>query len=188
MKRIALLSLSALVFALTSCVPSLHPLYTAEDLTFDPKLVGKWSQADPSDSWEFTKAGKISYLLVYTDKEGKKGDFKANLFKLGEHRFLDLYPDDGALDRAEAPHLYKFHVQPMHTLARIDSIGPTLVMGFMSPDWIKDSLKKNTETICHENIRNRILLTAPTKDLQAFVKKHADGEGMFGRPMDLLRE
>lgn len=187
MKRIAILSLLALICALTSCVPSLHPFHAKDDVVFDAKLVGAWSQADSNDSWSFTKAGPTSYTLVYTDKEGKAGTFKALLFKLGEQLFLDLYPDDDTLKKANAPALYAFHLQPMHTLAKVDGTGPTLVMGFMHPQWIEDKLKESPGALRHEKVNNRILLTAPTKDLQAFILKHAN-EGMFGEPMILERE
>lgn len=187
MKRLTILFISALTCALTSCVPSLHPLYTKDDVVFDPKLAGQWSQADSKDSWKFTKSGLNRYTLVYTDKEGKAGKFKAALFKLGERRFLDLCPDNETLNQANAPAFYAFHLQPMHTLAKVDRIGTTLVMGFMHPQWIEDKLKESPDAIRHEKINKRILLTAPTKDLQAFIRKHADA-GMFGKPMDLLRE
>ena len=40
-KIMMLMSFSALL-VLTGCVPSLQPLYTEEDLTFDPALLGTW--------------------------------------------------------------------------------------------------------------------------------------------------
>ena len=189
MKRITILFLSALaICALTSCVPSLHPLFTKEDVIFKPELVGKWSSADSSDSWKFTKAGSNRYTLVYTDDDGKAGQFKATLFKLGDQQFLDLFPDDDTFDKADAPTLYTWHLQPMHTRAKVDSIGPALEMGFLSPKWMENKLKENPDAIRHETVNDRIVLTAPTKDLQAFVTNNVHSGEMFGKPMDLLRE
>ena len=50
-----LLTLSFLVM-FTSCVPSLNPVYTEQDLIFDSALLGVWTDKDSKETWELTKA------------------------------------------------------------------------------------------------------------------------------------
>jgi hypothetical protein len=37
------------------CIPSLNPLYTDENIVFEPALVGVWKQPQGTARWEFTK-------------------------------------------------------------------------------------------------------------------------------------
>jgi len=169
-----------------ACVPSLQPFFTPADLTFEPKLVGKWSADNSNDSWEFRRNGDKSYMLIYTDKNGQAGHFDAHLFKLGDLMLLDLYPDDDTVENLEAPDFYRVHIMPIHTLARIDSIGPTLVMSFMHPKWLDEHLATNPDSIPHTRVKDRIVLTGTTRQLQDLVTKHGATENFFTRPMDLL--
>ncbi len=188
MKRLSILALAALIGALAACVPSLQPFYSQNDIVFDPALVGSWSQDNSSESWKYEKNGEKSYTLTYTDKNGQEGRFEATLFNLGEHRFLDLFPEGDSLEASETPSFYRFHLMPLHTVARVDSVGPTLVMAFMSPKWLEKKLEEDPGALEHREVRNRTIITAPTDELRAFVKEHAEGEGLFGKATDLLRD
>jgi hypothetical protein len=57
---------------MSGCVPSLHPLYTAEDLTFDANLLGVCGQENGT-AWAFAKSGDHSHLLTHTEGEGDSG-------------------------------------------------------------------------------------------------------------------
>ncbi len=85
---IKLLTLSFL-FMLAGCVPSLNPLYTDQDLIFDSALLGVWTDKDSKETWAFTEAGEKEYKLLYTEEDGRKGEFKAHLLKIEGKTFLD---------------------------------------------------------------------------------------------------
>jgi hypothetical protein len=163
--------LIGIVLVLGGCVPSLYPLYNDKDLTFDPALLGQWTQADGKGTWAFTKAGGKEYRLVYTDNEGKQGRFHAHLLKLEGRLFLDLFPNRMDQDQKEN-YFYRLHMVPAHTFMRVDQIEPTLKMAYLHPQWIKKYLEEHPGAIRYETVENRIVLTAQTKQLQAFVLQH----------------
>ncbi|MCX5638781.1 MAG: hypothetical protein NTX52_13980 [Planctomycetota bacterium] len=68
-------------FPSLSLLPSLHPLYTDETLTFEEKLIGKW--LDGNDIWELKKEGENAYKLRIVE-EDKEGLFEAHLVQLLE--------------------------------------------------------------------------------------------------------
>lgn len=181
---------------LGSCVPSLHPLYTDKELVFEEELLGSWGQDD--EVWEFKKGQEQKSYDLITKEEGKKGEFTAYLVKIQDSPktdkekqaagrtllFLDLYPKEPQL---EANDFYKFHLLPVHTFIKIEQIEPTLRMRVMSPDKLKEILEDRPELIKHEVLEDRIVLTASTKQLQSFMLKHAEDQGMFSEPTTLER-
>src|SRR6266581_3062484 len=98
MKKTLLALVLVALCGVVGCIPtSINPLYTGQDLVFDPALLGVWrSEGDSKDTWAFEKTGDSEYKFVYTDDEGKTGQFEAHLLKLGHTRFLDLFPESPA--------------------------------------------------------------------------------------------
>jgi hypothetical protein len=182
------ISLFALLFILVGCVPSLHSLYTEEDLISDPALVGVWKEADDGGkkaSWAFTAADNKAYSLLVTDEDGKTGNFEAHLLKLKGVMFLDLFPDK--LESSQSD-FYKGHLVPAHSFVRVDQIVPTLRLRDMNFDWMKNFLKDKPAALAHEKMDDAIVLTASTKDLQSFVAAHMNDEGMFDEKTELKRQ
>jgi hypothetical protein len=172
-------------FILAGCIPSLQPLYTEKDLIFDPSLVGAWS--DSKETWLYEKDGEKAYRLTYTDADGKKGEFQAHLLKLGDWKFLDLYPDEAGLKSDNRNDFYNFHYVPVHTFFKISQISPVLQMSVLKGEWLEELLKADPKAIRHEEVKDRVVLTASTKELQAFVLQHARTEAAWGDPSDLRR-
>lgn len=173
---------------LAGCIPSLHPLYTDKDLVFDPALIGQWSEENSKESWLFEKAGDDAYKLTYTDGEGKKGEFQAHLLKLGDLRFLDLYPEDAGLKDAKRNDFFYFHFVPVHTFIRVRQVTPTLEMSMMETKWLDELLKSKPKSIAHETVGERVILTAATKELQSFVRQHAQTAEAWGQPAKFKRQ
>lgn len=169
---------------LGGCVPSLHPLYTDKDLTFEEKLSGIWS--DSEQIWKFEgDSEEKSYELIILDKDLKKGEFTAHLVKIDNMLFLDLFPEKPGL---QAHDFYKFHLLRVHTFVRVEQIEPTLQMQMMNPDTIKQMLKNDPNLIKHEIVEeDRIILTASTEQLQKLMKKHANDEDFFGDTTEFKR-
>lgn len=176
-----------IVVLVLGCVPSLHPLYTEKDVTFDPTLVGVWSEKDKTDTWTFNKSGDNAYELIMT-QDGAPGKFEVHLVRLGELLFLDIYPEEPDIK----PNFYKIHLLPVHTFyrIRIDKEKDVLRIAGMNPDWLKENLDEKRITIAHERLGEdvgvgNIVITASTKELQEFVVKHA--AEAFGEPAELQR-
>ena len=165
-KAIVLLGFLCLM---AGCIPSVHPLYTDQDLIFDPSLVGEWGDKEGKETWTFTKSGENAYKLLCLDGEGKKGEFAVHLLKVGDRRFLDLYPADPDLQQNT---FFKCHLMPVHTFMRVQQQENILQMEFMKPDWIKKFLQEHPDAVKHEKVDDRALLTAQPKELQAFLIKH----------------
>ena len=185
MKRLQILIPLVLVITLSGCVPSLYPLYTDEDLIFDPALVGVWSGEDSDDTWSFTKTGEKRYQLVDTDQEGKEGTFVAHLLKIDGRLYLDLYPDKPDL---EANDFYMGHLLPVHSFMRVATIEPNLRCANVNPEWVDQFLRKNPDAIKHERLEDGVVLTAQPKELQAFLAEHEKTEGAFSEFSDMVRK
>lgn len=99
--------------------------------------------------------------------------------------FLDLFPNDPGLKQND---FYQFHFLSVHTFAHVKQIKPTLQMSFPNPGWLKKLVAENPEAIRHEKIDGEVVLTASTKELQAFWIKHLETKGAFGEPSNMNRK
>lgn len=173
-----------LAVLLGGCIPSLHPLYTDKELVFEEKLSGIWSNGE--QIWKFEgDSEKKSYKLLTVNEDFKKGEFTAHLVKIDKMLFLDLFPKEPKL---QAPAFYKFHLLRVHTFIKIEQIEPILKMRAMNPEKLGRMLENDPNLIKHEIVqKDRIVLTASTKDLQQFMKKHASVENFFGDASDFKR-
>jgi len=193
-KKVLFYLLAALV---GGCVPilSLHSLYTEEDVVFEEKLLGTWLEDPnkPESTWKFKRIEEPNnaYNLVLSDEEGKKGSFVAHLVKLEESLFLDVFPDEFPCDTDDpnkTDWLYNvFFLVPAHTFLKIEQIEPTLKIRTMEPDNVEEMLENDPNLIKHEIVQDRPVLTASTKELQKFMKAHANDEGLFGEPSKMKR-
>jgi hypothetical protein len=183
---------------LGGCLPvmSLHPLYTEKDVVFDEKLLGTWVD-DTNNSetvWDFERVEKPknAYKLIFTDKDGHKGSFTTYLLKLQDRMFLDAYPSELPWE-SEDPNKVDFpynnlFLLPTHTFIKIDSIGPQLKMRLTLDSKMEELLKENPDAVQHTMIEDRLVLTASTKELQAFVLKYIDNENLFADEIVLNRK
>lgn len=175
MKTTILVALG-IALLLASCVQSLHPLYTEKDLIFEPALVGTW-ESEGGNLWIFLKSDEKSYDLVYTEKE-TPAKFSAHLVKLGNYRFLDLYPMSVDLknDLQQASILYT------HTIFRVWLEKDTLRLAILEHDWLKKMVDEKKVSVKHEVVDKRVVLTASTGELQQFILAHADNPEAFPKP------
>ncbi len=180
-----------LVALLGGCIPvmSLHPLFTEKDLTFNEKLLGSWVQKDEPNGaeaiWDFKRAdaNENAYKLTFTDKEGKKGLFVAHLVKLENRLFLDVYPSEPPWDEKDPNKVEWLHNTfffiPVHTFIKVNGVEPELKLQITDDDEFKKLLKEAPNVIEYASIEDKPVLTASTKELQAFVVKYADDSRVF---------
>lgn len=165
------------------CVPSLHELYTEDTLLFDPKLVGCW-QAEKGELWCFTRhqdTNSYDLTIVEEDSQGQKRSFlTAHLAQIGSYRFLDLYPKE--LKRPDLGGWQEYHLQPVHTFYLVEATEPNLMLAAMMPDAMEKLLEEKPALLKHEQVDDRLILTASTPQLQEFLSKPEMVELVFGDP------
>jgi len=174
---------------LGGCVPvmSINPLFTKDNLIFDQKLLGTWVDDinSPDMTWQFSKAEEPNnaYKLILRDEGGRKGSFLAHIVKLENHLFLDLFPDEfpsDINDPNKTEWLYNaFFLVPAHTFLRLDALGPVLKMRMTKSDKMAEMLEQDPNAVRHAKVEDTIILTASTKELQAFMVKYAGDERLF---------
>lgn len=184
MRLFAALALFVFAFGLTACVPSLHPLYTAEDLTFDPALIGVWSEGECQERWTFKRAAENEYKLLHTDAEGHVGEFSARLVNVAGYRFLDLLPAEPARAGNE---FYQGHFQPIHTFVLVQQTSPELRLAYLDLEWLDKQLKANPAALRHERIQGEIILTATPKELQRYLLTQLPNADAFAGKLLLQR-
>jgi len=186
MRQILITLICAAAAVMLGCVPSLQPFVTEKDAIFEPGLLGTWTKADSKQSATFTKAddGK-SYNILATDDDGDPSKLEARLMRLGNDLFLDTTikeVDDWKGNFA------KFHLLPIHLLTKITLEGDTLRYATLDFSWAKELRKQKKLSIRHEVQDDMTVLTAPTKELQEFVRKHAAEKDAFQSPTELKRK
>lgn len=203
--------LYGLVILVGGCVPviSLQPLYTKDSLIFDEHLIGTWMEnpSDTNSTWQFTRVGEAGadklpdalrddadkvYYLSLTDPEGRKGSFFMCLVKLDNAVFMDVFPDalpSGQDDPENTELFYNvFFFVRAHTFIKANLSGNRLTMWVTNDDKIHDLLESRPTPIAYESADDRTILTASTKDLQAFVSKYAGDDRVFADEIILQRK
>jgi hypothetical protein len=154
---------------MTGCVPSLHPFFTDEKIIFKDALLGAWI-SDSGEKCLFAKSGEDHYQFLHIDNSA--ASFEARLTELDGAMFLDLYPQ--ASDYDPGLHL------PVHTLARLTIEEDTISIALMMDDWLRQSIDQHDLNLAHERLADgAIVLTAPTRELQSFIKSHANSREAF---------
>ncbi len=182
MARQRWLGLILLMAAGIGCVPSLYPLYTEETVVFDPKL-GGCRQTEKNEMWCFTRHENTnSYDLVIVENDQKRSYLLAHLVQIGDNRFLDLYPKQQPL---EVGGWWEYHLLPVHTFYLVEASEPNLVLSAMMPDAMEKLLSEKPGLLKHEMVEDRLVLTASTLQLQAFLEQPEMVERVFGEPAAL---
>lgn len=170
-KQLVYLALIGMLF-FTSCLASLHPLYTKDTEVFESSLLGLWKQE--KESFLFEKAGKRNhYKLTYEGDDGEITEVEAHLVKLNGHFYLDFqrWTDFGDM--------YDFNLLApqidVHNFARIIWDQKQLELILFDGEKIVELLEQRRARIKHEAIEDeQYVLTAKPKELQEFVVKYAE--------------
>ena len=167
------------------CVSTLNPLYTERDLIFDPAIMGTWTDEDSKETWAFSYSNEKEYRLVYTDEEGRQGEFKARLLRFEGNTFLDISPVRPPLSQND---FYKSHFLALHTFVKVNQSRPAVQISYLEPEFLKKTLAKDSSALRHEKLGGEILITASTEELQAFLLEHLNTEGAFAEPINMKRK
>src|SRR5262245_18887005 len=191
-KKRNMLAIAGTLVLLSGCIsPSVNPLYTDNDLVFDPLLVGVWVEdsTQPTDeNWTFEKGPGKSYKLTITGDHEEKGEFEAHLLKLKDYFFLDLKPSQVKLDPTQVD-VTDWALIRGHLILRVYELDSKLKVGSIvagfdpGSDWLNEYLRKNPNALAHVNEGDRVkFITASTQDLQQFVLAHLGKNELFEEP------
>ena len=104
MKKVSIiLGFTFLIIFLSSCLNTLHPIFTEKDLAYDPKLIGVWNTENQGNKGRAIISnlatensvelpGNIStikqkgYFISYQDKDGDTKQYIAFLARIGRPR------------------------------------------------------------------------------------------------------
>lgn len=170
---------------LTGCVvTSVHPFYSRKDVSFEPSLVGQWTNTQSNESWSFAKQESDAYHLIYVS-DGKTNLATAHFFKLNSQSFLDFVSADSECEVLPPP-------VPSHLLLRVTKISPTLRLAPLNHDWLKGLIEKNPKILHHEWVDGkaddgRVVLTGETEELQQFLSKNLNSEDAWKDSFELQR-
>ena len=184
MKKTLIFAASTTLLLLQSCIPSIYPLYSDDTVVFQKEVLGSW-RAD-NTAWIFEKAEDSAYKLTYKD-EDEEATFEAYMVRLGENYFFDFFNLTPKYEDTDA-----FPIAPLirtHSFARVELKGNQMAVYFFDPTWLEGLVKQRKIRIKHETTTNgEIVLTAPTRDLQEFVKKYAREKEAFADPSIFERQ
>ncbi len=185
MRQVLLFLTCVTAAAMLGCVPSLQPLYSDKDPILLPPLAGTWVSDDGKDKFTFKADDQDRKYDITCVSEKGTGQIEARLLRLGGQLFLDTTVTDLPDTKSEYP---KFHLLPVHLFTRISVEGDVLKYATLNIEWIKKGFDRNKLTLRHESTKDLIVLTAPTAELQDFIRAHADDKDAFQETKVLRRQ
>jgi hypothetical protein len=186
--RIAALALMLLaLIVLPGCwVQSINGLNEAgpfsydKDQIYDSDLLGTWTMTDQQNclvTTQITADGKDYHWKVTSSGTGcdnehevQTNNYDGQLFKLNDHRFLDLTagPDEKVCQACTR----------VHWIFKVDAGNDSLSLIPIDSEWLEKAEKERTVTLptAHEDSD---MLTASPKDLKDFCRKYAADANVF---------
>ncbi len=156
---------------ISGCIPSVHPLYTEDDLVFEPNILGIWIESGNDVEWVFEDSGKNSYVVRITE-EGKLSNLEVHLVKLDDKYFFDFF--EGENDHIKDINGYlALQFIPIHTFVKVIITDEYMEIYRFDPGWLEEILKADPTLVKHEVTKDYILLTASTHELQRFILDYA---------------
>jgi hypothetical protein len=194
------------VFSLSGClVLSVEPFSSRDVETLDARIEGTWLDEDGA-TWTFRRQGPDAtyYTLTDTrpadahtgrvppaDAKRVQADFEARLFRVGDTVFLDLFPD--SCEDCDANDMWLAHMAPMHAAFRIEFGKDELRIAAVDLDHVESLINAGTLKVAHA-FRDRghgeklLVLTPPSKQLQAFLRAIVRDPKAFGDAMVMTRQ
>jgi hypothetical protein len=194
MKKIILTTAFAfLLIFLSSCLTTLHPIFTEKDLAYDPKLIGVWNTENEGKKGKVTinnlatensveLPGNISaikqkgYFIIYQDENGKVSDqYIAFLARIGKHLYFDYFPADKKEDR-KLDEFFGAHFVRMHTSYRVEILKDgSFELSQLDGSYVKSLIDEKKIRISHEtDADDNTVITTSTKELQQYLLKYGD--------------
>ena len=139
---------------------SMGPAVTEQGAVFDTSLLGTWEAKQGGDLCVLRRGEGNAYVVTYVS-DGSARKFEGRLFPAGQARVMDLSPQDSD----------DFQISG-HALVRILSSGDTLRWAYLDTDWLRQ--RAAGELASRQREGGKLVLTAPTAPLAAFLANYAD--------------
>jgi len=199
MKKVSIiLAFSFLVIFLSSCLRTLHPIFTTKDIVYEPKLIGAWKTDNQgtngfaiitnlSTDISIEIPDKISlikqkgYLVTYQDEDGKTTEqYIAFLALIGKHLYFDYFPAEKKIDQV-GDEFFKSHFVKMHTSYRVDvSKDGGFELSQLDESYVTKLIEEKKIRINHEkDADDNIVITASTEELQQYIIKYGDDPSAY---------
>ncbi len=185
MKRVQEYLLLCGIWFAAGCVSSINPLYTKETSVRDAAIEGIWFLCDENPIDGSKRRESLSILPICDRNPPLKEDvvgytiavdtlrsseaFDAKLVELGGRRFLDVY----SLEDLANPNSI-----PVHNILLITVADDELTVAALDPSKLEQVIKAGEPHLSVARVGRRLVLTASTAELQAFLATH--GEQVFG--------
>jgi len=193
MKKVPIiLGFTFLLIFLSSCLTTLHPIFTEKDLSYDSKLIGTWNTESNGNKGvalitnlatesSIELPGKIStikqkgYLISYLGADGESDRYIAFLAKIGKHLYFDYYPADKKEDR-KIDEFFGAHFVKMHTSYRVDiSKDGSFELTQLDEGYVRKLIDEKKIRINYEkDADDNTVITASTSELQQYLLKYGD--------------
>ncbi|MFA5203312.1 MAG: hypothetical protein WC708_02810 [Lentisphaeria bacterium] len=177
---LAAAALLAVAGAAGCVVPCLQPLFTDQDATFDPALLGTWETN--KETFTFTRhQDKNEYRILDRQASGSQATLAAWTGRIGGKDYLCA-----TLDPEAMPELGRMFLFPNHTLVfRIEQTAPELRLVALNLEACKKLLQGKPDATPHVMLKPTDekdaipVLTGSTAELQRFVREYGDAAGLF---------
>lgn len=194
MKKVSIiLGFTFLLIFLSSCLTTLHPIFTEKDLAYDPKLIGVWNAEREGNKERVTISnlatensvelpGNISdvkqkgYLISYQHEHSEIPDrYIAFLVRIGKYLYFDYYPADKKEDQY-IDEFFGAHFVKMHTSYRVEILNDgSFELSQLDGSYVNSLIDQKKIRISHETSADgNIVITASTSELQQYLIKYSD--------------
>lgn len=146
---------------------SLFPLYTEKELVLDPALAGVWMDKEGHQVCAIRKSSGKSYEVRIPDEPER---LVAHLVRLGKFLFLDL--------RVEEGNLFELRLPQSHVIFRAWLRADVMRLAVLDNGWIEERIARG-DPIDYTRLEGGAILTAPPRELQQFLRKHAEDPKAF---------
>jgi hypothetical protein len=169
---------------LTGCIPSVNPIYTDEDVIFDPALLGIYPDSRYKENFTIIEQFSDPCCYRIIQKEGQ-AEYRmvGRLIKLGDQRFMDLTPEEplqgnmsGVIGGTDI--LQSLTWLPLHIFVKItaDTSGPRFTL--MDEKGFLNLTRKDPTAL---KVMNERLIVSSTVELQSFLKKYGNDKEVFNQ-------
>jgi hypothetical protein len=166
---------------------SINPFFEATEAPGD--LAGRWIQeGKEGEGLDFLPGEKNEWQVgsFETKEGGEEEKISGGVVRFGRVGGT-LYWDMTAAKSDATGGLAMEHLLELHSVARVRLDGDTMELSFLDPDWMAGALADGRVSLEHfhegkGSDDTSIILTAPTRELEALLKDHDNDPEAFGDP------
>jgi len=222
---LAVVFLSTVLSGCLDTISSLHQPYKVNDIVEDKNILGNWfngkDSAESSAGYTFSRSLDSLPNYIMYESFGKKmigNYYSATVFKIGNETFVDFIQNmsivkiDTVDDDDSSCSLHEITVRemnnlsvfqeltnfPVHTFAKLDYIGDTMRLSFISRGFVENEAKitkkqksqiyRQKDSLRDVVMRDNALVFWSTDEIQSFIKKNAKDTSLYGSTISLIKQ